>query len=172
VIGHALEAFTIAVVAFIAMAGAALWHPPQPRDMPTGLVRRGRALERADAVPAGTARSLRRARATVQRAVSPRRAAHPARDLLHERPTADRGEREDRRMSAKPLSDRGEVAAAMIVAIVDTLARLYNAIPPGQFMTHAQQAAVREARAMLVEHGRLPEDATLKLTDKYRRDQG
>lgn len=70
------------------------------------------------------------------------------------------------------MSDRHDVAAAMIVALVDTLARLYNAIPSGQFATPTQQAAVREARATLVEHGRLPEDATFKLTDKYRRDQG
>lgn len=35
-IGHALEAFTIAVIGFVAVAGAALWHPSQRVTCPPG----------------------------------------------------------------------------------------------------------------------------------------
>lgn len=35
-IGHALEAFALAVLGFIAMAGAAMWHPANRATCPAG----------------------------------------------------------------------------------------------------------------------------------------
>lgn len=73
-------------------------------------------------------------------------------------------------MSGAPLNPHKlELQGAVLSGVLDALAQLYNAIPRGH-MTPDQQAAVREARAVLTQHGRLTEDPMLKLTDRYARD--